>query len=95
MACKVGVVIRDVARQYEGLRVSLGLLLEAHVVTMIVLNHEIQVSEEYLDNMEFIDEMGGARLSDVAANVARHGFRPIAPEQVAGKIRDFDVVIPF
>ena len=60
MGKKVAVLIRDKARQYEGLRSSLGLLLEDHAIDMFVLDHEIDMTEEYFDNMGFIDEMGGA-----------------------------------
>jgi hypothetical protein len=62
MAKKVAVLIKDKERQYEGLRSSLGLLMEFHIVSMIVLNHEIELTEEYKDNMEFIDEMEGSLL---------------------------------
>jgi hypothetical protein len=41
MAKKVAVLIKEKERQYEGLRSSLGLLMEFHIVSMIVLNHEI------------------------------------------------------
>ena len=65
MAKKVAVLIKEKERQYEGLRTSLGLLMEFHIVSMIVLNHEIELTEEYKDNMEFIDEMEGTRYSNV------------------------------
>ncbi len=36
MSKKVAVLIKDKARQYEGLRSSLGLLLDFHTVSMFV-----------------------------------------------------------
>jgi len=95
MAKKVAVLIRDKHRQYEGLRSSLGLLLEFHVVSMFVLNHEIEMTEEYRDNMEFIDEMEGTRYSNVPANVEKYGFTSVSLEEVAGKLNENEVVIPF
>ncbi len=92
---KVAVLIKDKDRQYEGLRSSLGLLLENHKVSMFVLNHEITMTEEYQDNMGFIDEMGGARFSDVKANVEKYGFQPVTLSDVAGKLRENDLVIAF
>jgi hypothetical protein len=92
---KVAVLVKDKDRQYEGLRSSLGLLLEKHVVSMFVLHHEVEMTEEYADNMGFIDEMGGARYSDVPANVEKHGFQPVTLEALAGKLLENDVVIPF
>jgi hypothetical protein len=95
MGKKVAVLIREKSRQYEGLRTSLGLLIENHIVSMFVLNHEIELSEEYQDNMGFIDELDGARYSDVADNVNKYGFQPVTLEEVALKLRENQVIIPF
>ena len=92
---KVAVVVKDKERQYEGLRSSLGLLLEKHVVTMFVLSHEIDMTEEYQDNMTFIDEMGGARYSDVPANVQKHGFKAVTVDELPALLREADLVFPF
>jgi len=95
MGKRVAVVIKDKQRQYEGLRSSLGLLLEDHQIDMFVLNHEIDMTEEYFDNMGFIDEMGGSRFSNVPANVEKHGFQRVSLEEVAQRLGTHDVVIPF
>ena len=92
---KVAVLIRDKERQYEGLRSSLGLLLENHIVSMFVLDHKIEISEDYIDNMQFIDQMGGFRFSNVPENVEKHGFIPVTFEEVALKLRENEVIIPF
>ena len=95
MGKKVAVLIKDKERQYEGLRSSLGLLLEKHVVSMFVLDHEVEMTEEYSDNMGFIDEMGGGRFSNVPANVEKHGFKAVTIEDVAGLLAESELVIPF
>jgi hypothetical protein len=95
MGKKVAVVIKDKDRQYEGLRSSLGLLLEKHVISMFVLNHEVDMTEEYSDNMGFIDEMGGKRFSNVPANVEKHGFTSVTLAQISGKLAENDLVIAF
>jgi hypothetical protein len=95
MGKKVSVLIKDKDRQYEGLRSSLGLLLENHVVSMFVLDHEVEMTEEYSDNMGFIDEMGGARYSNVPANVEKHGFKAVKLEEIAEKLGDQEVVVAF
>ena len=95
MGKKVAVVIKDQERQYEGLRSSLGLLLENHVVSMYVLDHEVEMTEEYQDNMGFIDEMGGARYSNVPANVEKYGFQAVTLEDMPAKLVESEVVIPF
>jgi hypothetical protein len=95
MSKSVTVLVKDAERQYEGLRCSLGLLLEQHVVSMFVLGHEVEDSEGYKDNATFIDEMGGARFSDVPANVEKHGFRPIADGELDRTLTNSDLIIPF
>jgi hypothetical protein len=95
MGKKVAVLIKDKERQYEGLRSSLGLLLENHEISMFVLNHEIELTEEYHDNMEFIDEMGGARFSNITENVDKHGFQMTSLNEMAAKLRDNEIIIPF
>ncbi len=91
----VAVLIRDKERQYEGLRSSLGLLLESHRVSMFVLNHEVTMTEEYQDNMGFIDERGGVRYSDAPANVEKYGFQKITPAEIPAKLAEADLVIAF
>jgi hypothetical protein len=93
---KVAVLIKDVDQQYEGLRTSLGLLLEAASVQMYVLNHEIEnMNEPYHDNMEFIDEMEGERYSNHTANVEKYGFQPVTTEEMLAKLKEVDLIIPF
>ena len=92
----IAVLIKDVDQQYEGLRTSLGLLLEAASVQMYVLNHEIgNMDEAYSDNMEFIDEMEGERYSNHPANVEKYGFKPITIEEMTVKLKGADLIIPF
>ncbi|MEJ2656062.1 MAG: hypothetical protein P8012_02560 [Desulfobacterales bacterium] len=92
----IAVLIKDVDQQYEGLRTSLGLLLEAASVQMYVLNHEIgNMDEAYSENMEFIDEMEGERYSNHPANVEKYGFKPITIEEMLVKLKDADLIIPF
>jgi len=95
MGKRVAVITRDRDRQFEALRTSLGLLLEHHRVSLLVLDHEIECSERFLDNLGFIDEMDGDRYSDHPANVDRHGFRPLEPEQMAQLLAAHDLVVPY
>ncbi|MGB2687619.1 MAG: hypothetical protein WBG61_02160 [Desulfobacterales bacterium] len=92
----IAVLIKDVDQQYEGLRTSLGLLLEAASVQMYVLNHEIgNMDEAYSENMEFIDEMEGERYSNHPANVEKYGFKSITIEEMLVKLKEADLIIPF
>lgn len=95
MSKKVAVLIKDKERQYEGLRSSLGLLMEFHIVSMFVLDHEIELTEEYKDNMEFIDEMDGFRYSNVPVNVEKYGFIEQSIEEMAKRLNEYDLIIPY
>jgi len=95
MGKKVIVVIKSKDRQYEGLRYSLGLMFERHEVSMVVLDHEVDATDEYTENAEFIDEMGGARLSNVEANIVCHDFDHISAEELTRRMASSDLVVPF
>jgi len=88
------VIIKNTDQQYEGLRVTLGLLLNGAQVDMIVLHDEIACMDEaYRDNMEFVDEMNGRRFSNNSANVEKYGFRHVTLAEVAGRLERADVII--
>ena len=95
MGKRVAVLIKEKERQYEGVRSGLGLLLGQHVVSMFVLNHELEVPEEFQDNISIIDEMGGCRYSNVASHMEKYGFQMVTLEQVAYKLKENEVIIPF
>lgn len=92
---KVAVLVRQPHRQYEALRSSLGCLLEDHRVSYLVLDHEIQADEAFLDNLGFLDEMEGRRFSNNAANVEKYGFTPMTLAQMGELLRDQEIIIPF
>jgi hypothetical protein len=95
MGKRVAVITKEKGRQFEAIRLGLGLLLEHHSVDLFVLNHEIEPSEHCLDNLGFIDEMGGGRYSDNDSNVAAHGFSPVSLRDAGQKLADYDLVVPF
>jgi len=92
---RAAVIIKNSDQQYEGLRLCVGLLLNGVNVEMFVLHNEIACMDEaYRDNMEFADEMNGARFSNNATNVEEYGFRHVTLTEVAGRLAKADVVIP-
>jgi len=93
---KVAVLIKDFEQQYEGLRTSLGLLLEASWVYMYVLDHEIDSRDEiYMENLEFMDEMEGERFSNNQVNIEKYGFQLTNIEEMLAKLKEVDIIIPF
>lgn len=95
MGKRVAVITKDKGRQFEALRTGLGLLLEQHSVSLFVLDHEIDSDEHYLDNLGFIDEMGGDRFSNHHVNIEQHGFRSASLQETGRLLREHDLIIPF
>ncbi|WP_028574671.1 hypothetical protein [Desulfonatronovibrio hydrogenovorans] len=90
------VIIKDPEQHYEGLRTSLGLLLHAAEVSMVVLDHEVaDMNEAYQDNMGFLDEMEGQRFSNNQENIDKYGFQPLDKDILVKLINQADTVIPF
>jgi hypothetical protein len=92
---KVAILARQPHRQFEALRSSLGCLLENHEVTYLVLDHEVQESEAFSNNLEFLDDMEGRRFSNVPANVEKHGFAALSLQEMGELLREQDIIIPF
>ncbi|MBC2714363.1 MAG: hypothetical protein HF978_03555 [Desulfobacteraceae bacterium] len=93
---KVAVLIKDIDQQYEGLLLSLGALLDDVDIQMLVFNHEIaNMDEAYQDNMEFLDEMEGQRISNNMANAEKYGFQHATIKEIAQRLKDVDLIIPF
>lgn len=92
---KVAVVVKEEGQQYEALRTSLGALLESHSISMFVLDHEIGMNDEYRDNLDIFGEMDGLYFSNNMANIEKHGFTPVTAEEMAERLREMDIVIPF
>ena len=95
MGKRVAVITKDKRPQFEALRTGLGLLLEHHSVSLFVLDREIDTDEHFLDNLGFIDEMGGDRFSNHHMNIERHGFRPVSLQDTGRLLGEHDLVIPF
>ncbi len=93
---KMALLINDVDQQYEGLRSSLGLLLSNAQVQMYVLHHEIaNMDEAYRENLEFFEEMEGERFSNNQTNVEKYGFKHATIGEMADRLREVDIIIPF
>jgi len=96
MTDTIAVLIKDKERQYEGLRTSLGLLLEMAEVQMFVLNHEIEnMDEAYSENMAFIDEMEGKRYSNNRENAEKYGFKFATLPEISEMLKQATLVVPF
>lgn len=97
---KVAIVIRDQNNYWEGLRSSLGLGLEM-VETDTFVFGEVEMPEDreegYKENLEFLkDELEANHYTDTKANVEKWGFfEHLSLNDMAKKLTDYDLIVPF
>lgn len=92
---KVAFLVRSKEELWEGMRSSLGLVIENNYVTMVVLDQEVEMTDEYKENLEWFVDMEGEYYSNVPANVEKHGFQPITIEELGEKLKEMDYIVPF
>jgi len=92
---KIAFLVRTKDELWEGMRSSLGLVIENNYVTMVVLDHEVEMTEAYQENLDWFVDMEGEYYSNVPANVEKYGFKPITIGELGEKLKDMDTIVPF
>ncbi|RPH85987.1 MAG: hypothetical protein EHM75_08910 [Desulfobacteraceae bacterium] len=92
---KVAFLVQTKDELWEGMRSSLGLVIENNYVTMVVLDQEVEMTDEYKENLEWFVDMEGEFYSNVPANVEKHGFQPITIGELGEKLKEMDTIVPF
>lgn len=96
----VAVIIRDVPNQWEGLRSTLGLAIDFEGPHMFVIG-ELQVPENkdaiYRESLEYLaDVLEGKNFTTHKANLEIWDyFEYISLEDLAQKLKEYDLIIPF
>jgi hypothetical protein len=96
----VAVIIRDVPNQWEGLRSTLGLAIDFEGPHMFVIG-ELQVPENkdaiYRESLEYLaDVLEGKNFTTHKANLENWDyFEYISLEDLAQKLKEYDLIIPF
>lgn len=90
MTKRIAMIVRD--RQSEALRVAGGLTLMDDIVEVFVLDRKLDAADpEVARPLELVNELE----LKVWSNVGQDGAERITLEDMAKKLLDFDVVVPY
>lgn len=87
---RIAVLIRD--RQSEALRMSIGLTLMDDKVDIFVLDRRLGDTDDIRLNLEMINEMGLKMYTNIIEN---EGIDCISTKQLANKLLEYDIVLPY
>jgi hypothetical protein len=90
MAKKIAVVVRE--RQEEALRMGVGLTLDDDSVDVFVLDRDVADSEGNNLNFETMEMMDVKVYTNVEGS---EKFEHISTEDLAGKLLEYDHIIPY
>ncbi len=90
MSKKIAVLARD--RQGEALRMSVGITLLDDTIDVYILDRKVEETEENEMNLEAMKDMEMKIYTNTKENP---DFEYLSTEDIARRLLDYDVVIPY
>jgi hypothetical protein len=90
MAKKIAILVRD--RQGEAIRMSVGAMLLDDTIEVYILDKKVESTPDNDQNMEMMGDLDFALYTNTAEN---EGLELLTNEQIAQKLLEYDLVIPY
>ena len=98
---KVAFLVNDPKDAWEGMRSTLGILVENMWAAVFYVDCEIELpddktEDDFKEYLEMLDDLEGEIFTNVQANVDKWGYLKYLPvESMITKIKEYELVVPF